>query len=71
MRSENIFIQLQLELQRLQKENQNLKQENAILDTALINACQAICRSMDYDQTEIVKLKQRFIDRVKDNYKEG
>jgi len=61
MRSENYIIQLQLE-------NQKLQQENAILDTALLNACQSICRSMNYSQEEIIKLKQTFINRAEDNY---
>jgi len=61
MRSENYIIQLQLE-------NQTLKIENDILDTALLNSCQSICRSLYYSQEEIIKLKNKFIDRVRDNY---
>lgn len=61
MRSENFIIQLQLEIQKLQ-------QENAILDIALLNACQAICRSLDYSQGEIIKMKQKFINQARDNY---
>jgi len=61
MRSENYIIQLQIE-------NQSLKIENDILDTALLNACQSICRSLYYSQEEITKLKNKFIDRVRDNY---
>jgi len=61
MRSENYIIQLQLENQRLQK-------ENTILDIALLNTCQMICRSMNYSQEEIIKLKERFISRARDNY---
>jgi len=61
MRSENYIIQLQLE-------NQRLQQENDILEIALLNTCQAICRSMNYSQQEIIKIKQRFINRAKDNY---
>ena len=61
MRSENYIIQLQLENQRLQKEND-------ILDTALLNACQTICRSLNYKQEEIIKLKEKYIDRIRDIY---
>ncbi len=61
MRSENYIIQLQLENQRLQLEND-------ILDTALLNACQSICRSLNYPQEKINKIKQMFINRAKDNY---
>jgi dihydroxyacetone kinase-like predicted kinase len=61
MRSENYIIQLQIE-------NQTLKIENNILDTALLNACQSICRSLYFNQEEIIKLKNKFIDRVRDNY---
>jgi len=61
MRSENYIIQLQLEYQRLQKEND-------ILDTALLNACQTICRSLNYKEEEIIKLKEKYIDRVRDVY---
>jgi len=61
MRSENYIIQLQLE-------NQTLKIENDILDTALLNSCQSICRSLNFKQEEIIKLKNKFINRVRDNY---
>jgi len=61
MRSENYIIQIQLENQRLQREID-------ILDTALLNACQTICRSMNYSQEEIIKLAQRYIDRTRDNF---
>ena len=61
MRSENYIIQLQLENQRLQK-------ENTILDIALLNTCQMICRSMNYSQEEIIKLKQRIINRARNNF---
>jgi hypothetical protein len=75
MHSENMFIQQQCEILRLQAnyiEKQNeiklLQKENIILDTALLNACQSICRSLDYSQEEINKMKQKFISRAKDNY---
>jgi len=61
MRSENYIIQLQLC-------NQRLQQENIILDTALFNACQSICRNLNYKQDEIIKIKNKFITRAKDNY---
>ena len=61
MHSENMFIQQQNEILRLQ-------QENDILKTALLNACQIICRDMNYSKEEIIKLKQKFINRVKENY---
>jgi len=61
MRSENYIIQLQLC-------NQRLQQENDILDTALLNACQSICRNLNYKQDEIIKIKNKFITRAKDNY---
>jgi len=64
MHNENLFIQLQLEIQRLQL-------ENAILDTALLNACQTICRELDYKESEIQGLKQKYISRVKNDYKIG
>jgi hypothetical protein len=60
MRSENYIIQLQLENQRLQL-------ENFILDTALLKACQTMCRELNFKEGEIGKLKQMFISRVKDN----
>lgn len=63
MHSENLFIQLQLEIQRL-------KLENDILDTALLNACQTICRELNYKQEEIIKIKNKFISRVRENYGE-
>ncbi len=61
MRSEKYIIQLQLE-------NQRLQQQNAILDTALLNACQSICRELNFKQGEIEKLKQMFISQARDNY---
>jgi len=64
MRSENYIIQLELEIQRLQLEND-------ILDTALLNACQSICRELNYNQKQIIKMKEMFINRVKENYKEN
>ena len=64
MRSENYIIQLELEIQRLQLEND-------ILDTALLNACQSICRDLNYNQNQIIKMKQMFINRVEENYKEN
>lgn len=63
MRSENYIIQLQLENQRLQRENK-------ILDTALLNACQSICRSLNFNQEEIIKLKQKYISRLKSIYED-
>jgi len=60
MISEDILIQLQLENKRLKLENDNL-------NTALFNTCQIICRKLNFKQGEIEKLKQMFIDRVKDN----
>lgn len=63
MRSEKYIIQLQ-------RENQRLQYENEILDIALHNACQSICRSLNYSQEEIIKLKQRYINRIKDIFKE-
>jgi len=70
MRNENLFIQLQLQNQALLQENKRLQFENTILDTALLNACQIICRSLYYREEEIIKLKQKYIDRVLDVYKE-
>jgi len=61
MRSEQLIIQLQLE-------NQKLKQDNDILDIALLNACQTICRSLSYNQEEIIKLKNKYINRVREIY---
>lgn len=63
MRSENYIIQLELEIQKLQREND-------ILDTALLNACQTICRSMNYNEEEIQKLKDKYVNRVRDIYQE-
>lgn len=63
-RSENYIIQLELEIQRLQLEND-------ILDTALLNACQSICRDLNYNQNQIIKMKELLINRVKENYKEN
>ena len=71
MCNENLFIQLQLANQTLQQENKRLQLENDILDTALLNACQTICRSLYYREEEIIKLKQKYIDRVLDVYREG
>lgn len=70
MRNENLFIQLQLQNQALLQENKRLQFENTILDTALLNTCQTICRSLYYREEEIIKLKQKYIDRVLDVYKE-
>ncbi|MDD4530919.1 MAG: hypothetical protein PHO80_05225 [Candidatus Gracilibacteria bacterium] len=56
-----MFIQQQNEILRLQIEND-------ILDTALLNACQSICRSLDFREGEDEKLKNKFINRVRDNY---
>lgn len=67
-RNENYIIQLQLEIQKLQFENHELKLENAILDTALLNACQSITRTLNFKEGEDKKLKQLFINRVKENY---
>jgi len=61
MRTEQLIIQLQLE-------NQRLKQDNDILDIALLNACQTICRSLDYKQEEILKLKNKYLNRVREIY---
>lgn len=61
MRSEKILIQLQ-------KENQRLKQENDILDTALLNACQAICRQLNYSQESVIRLKNKYVEKVRDVY---
>ncbi|MCE5220032.1 MAG: hypothetical protein LLF98_01890 [Clostridium sp.] len=61
MRSEKILIELQ-------KENQKLKIQNDILDTALLNACQTICRELNYSQDEIIQMKNKYIERVKDFY---
>jgi hypothetical protein len=61
MRSENYIIQLELEIQRLQLKND-------ILDTALLNACQTICRELGYSQQEIIQVKNKYIQHVKDIY---
>lgn len=59
--SENYLIQLQLEIQRLQLEID-------VLDTALLNACQTICRSLNFKEGEDIKLKNNYINRVRDFY---
>lgn len=61
MRSEKLIIQLQ-------KENQYLKQENNILETALLNACQTICRELNYSQNEVINIKNKYIERVREFY---
>ena len=61
MRSEKLII-------KLQKENKYLKQENDILETALLNACQAICRQLNYNQDSVIRLKNKYIEKVKDVY---
>jgi len=61
MRSEELIIQLQNEVQRLQREND-------IIDTALFNAFQTICRSLNFNQNAIIKMKDTYINRVRNNY---
>ena len=63
MHNENLFIQLQLEIQRL-------KLENDILNTALLNACQTICRGLNFKEEEIIKIKNKYITRVENSYGE-
>jgi len=60
-RSENYIIQLELEIQRL-------KSENNILDTALFDSCQTLCKGLNFKEGEDEKLKQTFINKARENY---
>lgn len=57
MRSETLIIKLQKEIQRLQKENN-------ILNNALFNACQTICKDLNYKEFEVIKLKKKYINKA-------
>lgn len=56
-----MFIQLQLE-------NQRLRQEVDIINTALINACQAICRELNFSQESVIRLRNKYVEKVRDVY---
>lgn len=57
MHSENYIIQLQTKL--------------IILDTALIESCKSICKYMNYSEEEVIRMKQRFINKARESCKAG